>query len=52
MLKKQLTLLFALVLAFPLAAVFAQEAPTQPKPERWEGVIVRISKADSSLSVR
>ena len=52
MLKKQLTLLFALVLTFPLAAVFAQQAPAQPKQAHWEGRITRSSKADSSLTVR
>ncbi len=52
MLKKQLTLLFALVLTFPLAAVFAQQAPAQPKQARLEGTIIRSSKADSSLTVR
>jgi hypothetical protein len=53
MLKKQLTLLFALVLAFPLAtAVFAQEAPAKSKEARWEGRVVRSSKEQSSLTVR
>ena len=52
MLKKQLTLLIALVLTFPLAAVFAQQAPAQPKQTRSEGIIIRSSKADSSLTVR
>ena len=53
MLKKQLTLLFAMVFTFPLAtAVFAQEAPAKPKQERWEGRTVRSSQADSSLTVR
>ena len=53
MLKKQLTLLFALVLTFPLArAVFAQQAPAQPKEARWEGRVIRSSKTDSSLTVR
>jgi hypothetical protein len=52
MLKKQLTLLFALVLIFPLAAVFAQQAPAQPKQARWEGIIIRSDTAGSSLSVR
>ena len=56
MLKKQLTLLFALVLSFSLAAaVFAQEAPAKAKVAkvaRWEGRIVRSSSADSSLTVR
>ena len=53
MLKKQLSLLFALVLTFALAAaVFAQTAPAPAKKARWEGRIVRSSKADSSLTVR
>ena len=53
MLKKQLTVLFALVLTFPLAmAVFAQKAPAKPKEARWEGRIVRSSKADSNLTIR
>src|ERR1700674_1270639 len=52
MLKKQLTLLFALVLTFPLAAVFGQQAPDQPKQAHWEGIIIRSSKPDSSLTVR
>jgi len=53
MLKKQLTLLFALVLTFPLAtAVFAQDAPAKPKAARWEGKIERSSKEHSTLTVR
>ena len=56
MLKKQLGLLFALVLAFPLAtAMFAQEAPAkakQAKAARWEGRIERSDKDKSSLTVR
>ena len=52
MLKKQLTLLFALVLTFPLAAVFAQKAAAQPKEARWEGKIVRSNKEKSTLTVR
>jgi len=54
MLKKQLGLLFALALIFPLAqAVFAQEAaPAKAKEARWEGRIQRSSKDDSSLTVR
>jgi hypothetical protein len=56
MLKKQLTLLFALVLTFPLAvAVFAQD-PTakskESKEARWEGRVERSSKEQSSLTVR
>ncbi len=51
--KKQLTLLFALVLIFPLAtAVFAQQAPATPKPARWEGRIERSSREHSNLTVR
>ncbi len=55
MLKKQLTLLFALVLTFPLAAavaVLAQEAPAKPKEARWEGRIIRSSNQESTLTVR
>ena len=53
MLKKQITLLFALVLTFPLAmAVFAQKAPAKPKEARWEGRVQRSSKEQSSLTVR
>ena len=54
MLKRQLGLLFALVLIFPLAqAVLAQEAaPAKAKEDRWEGRIERSSKDQSSLTVR
>jgi hypothetical protein len=53
MLKKQLTLLFALILAFPLAtAVFGQEDAGKSKEARWEGRIERSSKEKSSLTVR
>jgi hypothetical protein len=52
MLKKQLILLFALVLTLPLAAaVFAHQAGKE-KEARWEGRVIRTSKADSSLTVR
>jgi hypothetical protein len=51
--KKQLTLLFALVLTFPLVtAVFAQESPAKSKEARWEGRVERSSKEQSSLTVR
>jgi Ni/Co efflux regulator RcnB len=51
--KKLLTLLFASVVAVPLAtAVFAQEAPAEAKQARWEGNVVRSSKEDSTLTVR
>ena len=55
MLKKQLILLFALVLTFPLAAVvFAHPAaaPATAKEARWEGRVVLIDKAGSTLKVR
>ncbi len=53
MLKKQLTLLFALVLTFPLAAVvLGQKAPAKSKEARWEGRVERTSKELSSLTVR
>jgi hypothetical protein len=53
LLKRQLTLLFALVLTFPVAmAVVAQEAPAKAKEARWEGNIIRSSKENSTLTVR
>ena len=54
MLKKQLTLLFASVFTFSLAAmvVFGQQAPAKSKEARWEGRIERSSKEKSSLTVR
>jgi len=51
--KKQLTLLFALVLAYPLAtAVFAQETADKSKEARFEGRVQRSSKEQSSLTIR
>ena len=54
MLKKQLGLLFALALIFPLAqAVLAQDAaPAKAKEDRWEGRIESSSKDQSRLTVR
>ena len=55
MLKKQATLLFALVLTLLLTAVFAHQAPAQTKAAkeaRWEGRVERMDKAGSSLTVR
>jgi len=52
MLEKRLTLLFALVLSSLVVAVFAHQAAAQDKEARWEGRIVRSSKAESSLTVR
>jgi hypothetical protein len=52
MLKKQLTLLFALVLTFPLAAVVFGQKAAKSKEARWEGRVERTSKEQSSLTVR
>jgi hypothetical protein len=56
MVNKLFTLLFASVLVFPLStAVFAQEAPKEAKaakPARWEGIVIRVSKDQSTLTVR
>jgi cytochrome c-type biogenesis protein CcmE len=53
MLKKRLTVLFALVLTIPLvAAVFAQQAPAPAKKVRWEGIVIRSSMEKSTLTVR
>jgi RNA polymerase-binding transcription factor DksA len=52
MLKKQLTLLFALVLTFPLAAVVLGQKTAKSKEARWEGRVERTSKEQSSLTVR
>jgi hypothetical protein len=56
MVKKLLALLFMSVLAFPLSTVvFAPEAAAQDKAAkeaRWEGVIIRSSTDESTLTVR
>ena len=53
MLKKQVTLLVALVLTIPLLTVaFANKAADQEKEARWEGRVVRSSKDHSTLTVR
>jgi Domain of unknown function (DUF5666) len=56
MVNRLFTLLFASVLVFPLStAVFAQEAPHEAKaakPARWEGMVTRVSKDQSTLTVR
>jgi hypothetical protein len=52
MVKKQVGLLFALVLILPLAAVFAQDSADKSKETRWEGRVERTSKTESSLTVR
>jgi hypothetical protein len=51
--KKQFALLFALVLAAPLAtAVFGQDTPAKSTEARFEGRVERSSKEQSSLTVR
>jgi len=51
--KKQLILLFVLVLTIPLAtALFAHQAAAPVKESRWEGRIIRTSKENSTLTVR
>jgi|SRR6266436_5364355 hypothetical protein len=53
MVKKLLALLFASVLAFPLATtVFAQDTMAKAKQDRWEGTIIRSSQDKSTLTVR
>jgi hypothetical protein len=52
MLKKQLTLLFALVLSSLVVAVFTHQVAAQDKEARWEGRVIRSSKTESSLTVR
>jgi hypothetical protein len=53
MLKKHLSLLFALVLIFPLAMVMAgQQAPATPKQGRWEGTVSKNDAEKSTLTVR
>ncbi len=53
--KKLLTLLFALVLAFPLLSGVSAQAQAKEKAAkeaRWEGNVVRSSKDESTLTVR
>jgi hypothetical protein len=53
MLKKLLIPLFVSVVVLPLASmVLAQDAPAKAKEARWEGRVIRSSKADSNLVVR
>ncbi len=58
MVRKSFTLLFASVLVFGLSAVvFAQEGSkpaegTAVKQARWEGVVTRSNKDNSTLTVR
>jgi hypothetical protein len=50
--KKDLSLLSALLTLPLMAVMFAHPAPAQTKEARWEGSVIRSSKADSSLTVR
>ncbi|HKU24000.1 MAG TPA: hypothetical protein VJQ54_00945 [Candidatus Sulfotelmatobacter sp.] len=53
MLKKQLSLLLAVLVLVPLAqVVIAQQAPAKGKEARWEGRIQRSDKDNSTLTVR
>jgi hypothetical protein len=56
MVKQLLILLFAFVLALPLATTtVAQEAPAKTKPAkeaRWDGTVIRSSPDKSTLTVR
>jgi hypothetical protein len=57
MMNKLFALLFVSVLALSTAS-FAQEAPAEAKaakamkPARWEGIVIRSSKDQSTLTVR
>jgi hypothetical protein len=55
--RKLFTLLFASVLVFGLSPLFAQESPKPAegkaaKQDRVEGIVTRISKDKSTLTVR
>jgi hypothetical protein len=56
MVNKLFTLLFASVVVFALSTtVFAQGASDKAKaakPARWEGIVIRVSKDQSTLTVR
>jgi len=56
MVNKLFTLLFASAVVFALStAVFAQGDSGQAKaakPARWEGIVIRVSKDQSTLTVR
>ena len=56
MVNKLFALLLTSVLVFPMSTVaFAQAAPKEAKaakPARWEGIVARISKGQSTLTVR
>ncbi len=56
MVRKLLALLFTSVLVFPSSTVaFTQDAPAQTKAEkqaRWEGLVIRSSADQSTLTVR
>ena len=54
MVKKLFTLLFASVLALPVSVLLVQVAAAQEaaKEARWEGVVIRSSADNSTLTVR
>jgi hypothetical protein len=56
MVNKRFALLFASVVVFALSTtVFAQDASDKAKaakPARWEGIVIRVSKDQSTLTVR
>jgi len=56
MVNKLFALLLTSVLALPTSTVaFAQAAPKEAKaakPARWEGIVARVSKDQSTLTVR
>ena len=56
MVNKLFALLLTSVLVFPMSTVaFAQKAPKEAKaakPARWEGIVARVSKDQSTLTVR
>ena len=53
MVNKLFALLLTSVLVFPMSTVaFAQAAPKEAKAARWEGIVARVSKDQSTLTVR
>ena len=56
MVNKLFALLLTSVLVFPMSTVaFAQKAPKEAKaakPARWDGIVARVSKDQSTLTVR
>jgi len=52
MLKKQITLMFALIFTFSLAIAAIAQDTAKPKQDRWEGTVIRHSKENSTLTVQ